>query len=58
VTQSAVSHQLREIEDRLGTAIFVRSGRRMMLTSAGRVMADAARQVLDTIGQCDFLTES
>ena len=38
VTQSAVSHQLREIEDRLGTAIFVRSGRRMLLTPAGRLL--------------------
>ena len=27
VTQSAVSHQLRELEDKLGTPIFVRSGR-------------------------------
>lgn len=53
VTQSAVSHQLREIEDRLGTAIFVRSGRRMLLTPAGRLLADAANQVLDTIGQVE-----
>jgi len=53
VTQSAVSHQLREIEDRLGTAIFVRSGRRMLLTPAGRLLADAATQVLDTIGEVE-----
>jgi LysR family transcriptional regulator, regulator for metE and metH len=53
VTQSAVSHQLREIDDRLGTAIFVRSGRRMLLTPAGRLLADAATQVLDTIGQVE-----
>jgi len=53
VTQSAVSHQLREIEDRLGTAIFVRSGRRMLLTPAGRLLADAANQVLDAIGQVE-----
>ena len=53
VTQSAVSHQLREIEDRLGTAIFVRSGRRMLLTPAGRLLADAASQVLETIGQVE-----
>jgi LysR family transcriptional regulator for metE and metH len=53
VTQSAVSHQLREIEDRLGTAIFVRSGRRMLLTPAGRLLADAATEVLDAIGQVE-----
>src|SRR4029450_12740603 len=53
VTQSAVSHQLREIEDRLGPPIFVRSGRRMLLTPAGRLLADAANQVLETIGQVE-----
>ena len=44
VTQSAVSHQLRELEDRLGTPIFVRSGRRMLPTPAGRLLVDAAGQ--------------
>jgi len=53
VTQSAVSHQLREIQDRLGTAVFVRSGRRMLLTPAGRLLVEAANQVLDTIGQVE-----
>ena len=53
VTQSAVSHQLRELEDKLGTAIFVRSGRRMLLTPAGRLLVEAAGQVLDAIGQVE-----
>jgi LysR family transcriptional regulator, regulator for metE and metH len=49
VTQSAVSHQLRELEDRLGTPLFVRSGRRMLATAAGRVLVDAAAGILATI---------
>lgn len=49
VTQSAVSHQLRELEDKLGTPVFVRSGRRMLLTPAGRLLVEAAGQVLDAI---------
>jgi len=53
VTQSAVSHQLRELEDKLGTAMFVRSGRRMLLTPAGRVLWDAAQPVLDAIDQVE-----
>lgn len=53
VTQSAVSHQLRDIEDRLGTAVFVRSGRRMLLTPAGRVIVDAADDVLGAIGRVE-----
>jgi LysR family transcriptional regulator for metE and metH len=53
VTQSAVSHQLREIEDRLGTPIFVRSGRRMLPTPAGRLIVEAAGQVLGAIGRVE-----
>jgi LysR family transcriptional regulator for metE and metH len=53
VTQSAVSHQLRELEDRLGTALFIRSGRRMLPTAAGRLLADAAENVLGTIGDVE-----
>jgi LysR family transcriptional regulator for metE and metH len=53
VTQSAVSHQLRELEDKLGTPLFVRSGRRMLLTPAGRLLLDAAGPVLDTIDQVE-----
>lgn len=53
VTQSAVSHQLREIEDRLGTPIFVRSGRRMLLTPAGRLLVEAAGHVLNAIGDVE-----
>lgn len=49
VTQSAVSHQLRDLENKLGTSLFVRSGRRMLLTPAGRLIAEAAGDVLDAI---------
>ncbi len=53
VTQSAVSHQLRELEDRLGTPLFVRSGRRMLTTKAGRLLAEAADRVLETIDEVE-----
>jgi LysR family transcriptional regulator for metE and metH len=46
LTQSALSHQLRDIEARLGTALFVRLGRSMVLTDAGRRVLDSARRVL------------
>src|SRR5919109_3857062 len=48
-TQSAVSHQLRAIEERLGTALFLRVGKRMVLTAAGGRVVGAARRVLDDI---------
>ena len=46
LTQSALSHQLRDIEARVGTPFFVRLGRRMVLTAAGRCVLDTARRVL------------
>ena len=57
VTQSAVSHQLREIEEQLGTSIFIRSGRRMLPTAAGRLIVDAADDVLATIGRVEAKIE-
>jgi LysR family transcriptional regulator, regulator for metE and metH len=53
VTQSAVSHQLRELENKLGVPLFVRSGRRMLPTAAGRLLVEAAGTVLGTIGQAE-----
>ncbi len=53
VTQSAVSHQLRELEHKLGTPVFVRSGKRMLPTQAGRLIAAAADDVLATIGRVE-----
>ena len=46
LTQSALSHQLRDIETRLGTPLFLRVGRRMVLTAAGRRVLDGARRIL------------
>ena len=53
VTQSAVSHQLRELEDKLGTSLFVRSGRRMLPTPAGRLLVDAADHVIGSINDVE-----
>src|SRR5687767_626392 len=53
VTQSAVSHQLREIETRLGTALFHRSGRRMVPTAAGTHIVQTAGRVLEEIDRAE-----
>src|SRR4029453_18249574 len=49
LTQSAVSHQLRGIEERLGTPLFLRLGKRMVVSAAGERLLLTARRVLDDI---------
>jgi LysR family transcriptional regulator for metE and metH len=53
VTQSALSHQLRIVEGRLGTPVFHRVGKRMVLTRAGQRLLETARHVLDEIGRAE-----
>lgn len=50
LTQPALSHQLRELERRLRTPLFVRTTRRMVLTPAGEQLAQTAQTVLEHIG--------
>jgi len=53
LTQSAVSHQLRDIEARLGTVLFLRVGKRMVPTAAGERVLATARRVLDEIARAE-----
>jgi LysR family transcriptional regulator for metE and metH len=46
LSQPALSHQLRDVEERLGTELFQRQGRRMLLTSPGKRVLEAARKVV------------
>jgi len=46
LTQSALSHQLRDIEEKLGTPLFLRMNKRMILTPAGEKLLLAAHQIL------------
>lgn len=49
MTQAAVSYQIRMIEDRLGTALFVRSGRRVSLSPAGQRLAAPVSAAFDQL---------
>jgi LysR family transcriptional activator of nhaA len=48
VAQSALSVQLRALEDRLGHALFERVGRRLELTEVGRITLDHADRIFQT----------
>ena len=53
LTQSALSHQLRDIEERLGTPLFSRVNKRMILTQAGERLLQSAHQVLDELKRAE-----
>lgn len=48
VSQSAVSTQIRRLEERLGQALFTRQGRALHLTEAGRIALDHADSIFAT----------
>ncbi|WP_342375439.1 LysR family transcriptional regulator [Myxococcus stipitatus] len=53
LSPSALSQQLRELEDRLGGPLFHRQWRRLALTSAGRRLTDAAHAVLGELTRAE-----
>lgn len=46
-TQPAISAQVRQLEQELGTTLFERLGTRISLTAAGKIFAEYAEQILD-----------
>lgn len=53
LTQSALSHQLRDLEERLETPLFHRVSRRMLLTQAGERLLLSAHQVLGELKRAE-----
>ncbi len=49
VSQPAVSMQIKALEDRLGIQLFVRSGRHIALSEAGRALVPMAREAIDRV---------
>lgn len=49
ITQSAISHQIRTLEDHLGTPLFLRVGRRIELTDAGHDLQTTALAALESV---------
>lgn len=51
VSQPTLSTQIKKLEDELGVALFERAPRKVMLTPAGRDIAQRARQILNEVEQ-------
>jgi LysR family transcriptional regulator for metE and metH len=54
LTQSALSHQLRDAEEQLGVALFERRNNKMMLTPAGERLLQSARAVLSELERAEM----
>src|SRR5215212_5139394 len=53
LTQSALSHQLRDIESRLGAPLFLRVGKRLVLTPAGERLLASAKEILERLDETE-----
>ena len=54
VSQSALSHQLKEIESQLKTPLFLRVNKRLVLTDAGKIILKSARTILFELEQAEI----
>lgn len=53
VTQSALSHSIRKLEERLGTSLWLRQGRHLRLTQAGEYLLQLAQRLLPQLEQAE-----
>ena len=51
VTPAAISHQIKELEDQIGVALFTRTSRSMVLTREGDILSTAAAESLETLAR-------
>jgi LysR family glycine cleavage system transcriptional activator len=55
VTQAAVSHQIKALEERLGVTLFKRMNRALLLTDAGQAYLPAVRDAFDGLARATAL---
>src|SRR5690554_7797933 len=50
LTQSALSHAIRKLEQQIGTAVWIKEGRNLRLTQAGSYLLNLAQRLLPQLG--------
>ncbi len=53
LTQSALSHQLKDLEARIGSPLFIRKTRPVRFTSEGEILLNLANEILPRIAQAE-----
>ena len=53
LTQPTLSHQLKEIESKLGASLFLRVNKKLILTEEGKKIMEAAQEILPRIVQIE-----
>lgn len=53
LTQSALSHQMKNLEQRLGIVLWRKQGRSLVLTQAGQYLSDVAESVIATVDSAE-----
>ena len=53
LTQSALSHQMKNLEQRLGIVLWRKQGRNLVLTQAGNYLSDVAESVIATVDSAE-----
>lgn len=53
LSQSAISQQIKSLEDEFKTTLFVRTSHKVVLTESGQMLLPLARQVLHCVSECN-----
>ena len=54
ITQPALTNRIREAERRLNTNLFVRRGRKLIISSAGKRLLHSAKKILEELGRAEY----
>lgn len=54
LSQSALSHQLKEVENQLGAQLFHRVNKKLVITGAGKIILESAERILNELAHAEL----